>query len=301
MKVPPFLKKRDKVAIVAPAGNIPGGVLDAVDLLQSWGLEVVVGESVHSFHHQFAGDDELRASDFQRMVDDPDVKAIIAARGGYGTVRIIDQIDFSYFAENPKWVIGFSDITVLHSHIQALFAVPTLHAQMPLNIPDATKPSLESLRKVLFGETLAYQYHSQPHKRNGVGEGVLTGGNLAILVSIAGSVSEPDYAGKILFIEDVGEYYYSIDRMMRMLKRAGRLKDLAGLIVGGFTAMKDNQVSFGQTAEEIILEIVKEYTYPVATGFPAGHIENNHALIFGKKVTLEVSDQKVDLSYQPFS
>ena len=299
MKVPPFLKKRDKVAIVAPAGNIPGGVLDAVGLLQSWGLEVVLGESVNSFHHQFAGDDHLRAGDFQRMLDDPDIKAIIAARGGYGTVRIIDRIDFSGFAENPKWVIGFSDITVLHSHIQALFAIPTLHAQMPLNIPDATKPSLESLRQALFGETLSYQYQSNQGNRNGTADGVLTGGNLAILVSIAGSVSEPDYTGKILFIEDVGEYYYSIDRMMRMLKRSGRLKDLAGLIVGGFTALKDNEVRFGQTAEEIIFDVVKEYAYPVATGFPAGHIENNHALIFGKKVSLQVSDETVALTYYP--
>lgn len=301
MKVPPFLKKRDKVAIVAPAGNIPGGVLDAVDLLQSWGLEVVLGESVHAFHHQFAGDDRLRASDFQRMLDDPDVKAIIAARGGYGTVRIIDQLDFSGFSLNPKWIIGFSDITVLHSHIQALFGIPTLHAQMPLNIPDATKPSLESLRRALFGESLSYQYESEQANRSGKAAGVLTGGNLAILVSIAGSVSEPDYAGKILFIEDVGEYYYSIDRMMRMLQRSGKLEKLAGLIIGGFTSLKDNEVRFGQNAEEIILEVVKEYSYPVASGFPAGHIDNNHALVFGKQVTLEVSGQQVDLSYQPLS
>jgi len=297
MKVPPFLKKRDKIAIIAPAGNIPKGMEDAVKLLESWELEVVIGESVTSFFHQFAGDDQLRANDLQKMLDDKSIKAIFAARGGYGTVRIIDQLDFRQFENNPKWIIGFSDITVLHSHIHALFGIPTIHGQMPLTIPDATQSSLETLRKALFGEDISYGYESKYENIAGSTEGVLVGGNLAILVSISGSVSEYDYTEKILFIEDVGEYYYSVDRMIRMLKRAGKLERLKGLIIGGFTSLKDNETKFGFSAEEIILDVVKEYGYPVATGFPAGHIDNNYALIFGKLVALDVKEKLVTLNY----
>src|SRR5690606_23660596 len=182
------------------------------------------------------------------------IKAIFAARGGYGTVRIIDAIDFSKFSNQPKWIVGFSDITVLHSHIHNLFGVATVHGPMPSTIPQATAVSLESLRKVLFGDRVSYEYESMLNTVEGSAEGVLVGGNLAILVSISGSVSEPDYTNKILFIEDVGEYYYSVDRMIRMLKRAGKLKDLKGLIVGGFTEMKDGKTAFGFTPEEIILD-----------------------------------------------
>ncbi|HUH17609.1 LD-carboxypeptidase [Albibacterium sp.] len=297
MKVPPFLKKRDKIGIVAPAGNIPGGLSDAIKLLETWGLEVFVGKSVNSFFHQFAGDDELRTLDLQNMLDDSSIKAVFAARGGYGTVRIIDQIDFSTFAGNPKWVIGFSDITVLHSHIQALFGIATVHGQMPLTIPDATKTSLETLRKALFGEELSYQYTSRYENKNGYGEGILTGGNLAVLLSISGSISEVDYTGKILFIEDVGEYYYSIDRMLRMLKRAGKLKDLKGLIVGAFTALKDREPSFGFSVPEMVIGLVEEYGYPVATDFPAGHIDNNKTLVLGKRVALRIQEKSVTLNY----
>jgi len=297
MKVPPFLKKRDKVGIVAPAGNIPGGLDDAVKLLESWGLEVLVGKSVYSFFHQFAGDDELRAADLQQMLDDLSVKAIFAARGGYGTVRIIDRIDFSTFADHPKWIVGFSDITVLHSHAQALYGIATVHGQMPLTIPDATKTSLETLRKALFGEELSYHYSSRSDNRSGSAEGVLTGGNLSVLLSISGSVSEVDYKDKILFIEDVGEYYYAVDRMLRMLKRAGKLKDLKGLIIGAFTALKDKDPGFGFSVSEMVVDLVKEYGYPVATDFPAGHIDNNKTLILGKAVTLRVQKKLVTLNY----
>ncbi|TCK82722.1 S66 peptidase family protein [Albibacterium bauzanense] len=297
MKVPPFLKKRDKIGIVAPAGNIPGGLDDAVKLLESWGLEVIIGKSVSSFFHQFAGNDELRANDLQHMLNDTSIKAVFAARGGYGMVRIIDKIDFSTFENNPKWIIGFSDITVLHSHVQALFGIATVHGQMPLTIPDATKTSLETLRKALFGEDISYQYTSRFENKAGYGEGILTGGNLSILLSISGSTSEVDYRGKILFIEDVGEYYYSIDRMLRMLKRAGKLKDLKGLIVGAFTALKDKEPGFGFSVPEMVIDLVKEYEYPVATDFPAGHIDNNKTLIFGKAVTLRVQEKSVTLNY----
>jgi muramoyltetrapeptide carboxypeptidase len=297
IKVPQFLKKGDKIGIVAPASCIPNGLEDAVNLLESWGLEVVLGETVSSSFHQFSGEDQLRANDFQRMLDDDSVKAIVAARGGYGSVRIIDQLDFSEFKKDPKWIVGFSDITVLHCHIQALFGIATIHGQMPLTIPDATKQSLETLRKALFGEMLFYSYKTELGNINGEAEGILVGGNLAILASVTGSVSEVDYAGKILFIEDVGEHYYAVDRMLRMLKRAGKLKDLKGLIIGGFTSMKDNQPRFGFSVEEIVFDLVREYGYPVATDFPAGHIDNNYAIIFGKKVSLQVKGNSVRLDY----
>jgi len=292
------LKKGDTVAITCPAKKLPRDITDAVKLLESWGLKVVLGDTINASHHQFAGDDNLRTRDLQRFLDDPTIKAVFAARGGYGTIRIIDNLDFSAFAENPKWLIGFSDITVLHSHIFSNFQIQTVHGQMPINIPDGTKPSLETLRQVLFGEKFEYHYESAHPNRSGEAEGILIGGNLTLLVMMTGSPSDMDYAGKILFIEDVSEYLYSIDRMMWNLKRSGKLAQLKGLIVGGFTELKDNDIPFGQTAEQIIAESVKDYDFPVAFNFPAGHISDNHAVIFGKKVNLIVNKQSVTLTCQ---
>jgi muramoyltetrapeptide carboxypeptidase len=279
---PPYLQKGDRVAIVCPAKKLPQPMDDAVALLQSWGLEVVLGETVTASYYQFAGDDVLRAQDLQRYVNDDSIKAIFAARGGYGTVRIIDQVDFSRLAAHPKWIIGFSDITVLHAHLFTNYNLQTIHGQMPINIPDATGPSLATLRKALFGEELNYNITPHPLNRTGSGNGILIGGNLAILLSLSGSISDYSYDGKILFIEDVGEYLYSIDRMLYTLKRAGKLKSLAGLIVGGFTDLKDNDIPFGQTAQEIIRTIVEEYDYPVCFDFPAGHVRDNWALVMGR-------------------
>ncbi|TZF85952.1 LD-carboxypeptidase (plasmid) [Pedobacter sp. BS3] len=297
MIAPPYLKQGDKIAITCPAKKLPGPIDAAVALLQSWDLEVVLGETVTASYHQYAGDDELRTRDLQRFLNDTSVKAIIAARGGYGTIRIIDRLDFSTFQKRPKWIAGFSDITVLHSHIHANFSIQTIHGQMPLNVPDATKVSLHTLRKALFGEELHYTCKSNKLNRIGKATGQLIGGNLTLLMILDGSVSEMDFTGKILFIEDVGEYLYSIDRMLWHLKRAGKLSQLAGLVVGGFTACKDNDVPFGLTAEEIIAEHVQEFDFPVAFHFPAGHIDNNHALIFGKTVTLRVDARNVLLTY----
>ena len=295
---PPYLQIGDTVAITCPAKKLPHQITDAVKLLESWGLNVLLGETVGASYHQFAGDDELRVKDFQRFLDDDSVKAIFAARGGYGTIRIIDEIDFSRFRDHPKWIIGFSDITVLHSHISANFQVQTIHGQMPLTIPDGTKTSLETLRKALFNEPFGYTFPASAENIAGQAEGIVIGGNLMLLVMMTGSVSEMDYEGKILFIEDVGEYLYSIDRMMWNLKRAGKLAKLKGLIVGSFTDMKDNDIPYGQTAEEIIREHVQEYNYPVCFNFPAGHVDDNHALVLGKTVNLEVNQQQVYITYQ---
>jgi len=295
--IPPYLKKGDKIAITCPAKKLPKPMTDAVVLLQSWGLEVVIGETLTAEYHQFAGDDDLRARDMQRFLDDDSIKAIIAARGGYGTVRIIDKLDFCRFAKNPKWLIGFSDITVLHAHIWANYGLQTVHGQMPVNVAEASATSLETLRKSLFGEDVRYDVEKHPLNRIGEASGTLVGGNLSLLISILGSISDYDYAGKVLFLEDVGEYLYSIDRMMRALKRAGKLGNLAGLIVGGFTESKDNDIPFGQNAEEIIAEVVREYSYPVCYGFPAGHISDNRALIFGHTINLTVEQNKVSTHY----
>jgi len=266
---------------------------DAVKLLQSWGLEVVLGETVEAAYHQFAGDDDLRAKDMQRFIDDDSIKAIIAARGGYGVIRMIDKVDFDRFAENPKWLVGFSDITLLHSHLFSRYGAQTIHGQMPINIPDASVKSLETLRKALFGEDLTYHFTSHVINRNGEASGILTGGNLSLLVAASGSVSDIDYTGKILFIEDVGEYLYAVDRMIRTLKRAGKLARLAGLIVGAFTDIKDNDIPFGQTVPEIIMQAVKEYNYPVCFDFPAGHIPDNCSVVLGKQVYLSVRREQV--------
>jgi len=296
-KIPSYLQPGDTVAITCPAKKLPRNIDDAVKLLESWGLNVVLGETVYASWNQFAGDDDLRTSDFQRFLNDPSIKAIFAARGGYGTIRIIDRLDFSEFSNHPKWIIGFSDITVLHSHIQSLYKTESIHGQMPLTIREGSEISLETLRKALFNEKINYNYSSKAINRSGEAEGILIGGNLSLLVMMAGSVSEEDYSGKILFLEDVGEYLYSIDRMMWNLKRAGKLNNLKGLIIGGFTELKDNDIPFGQTAEQIIMDHVKEFNFPVCFDFPAGHIPDNRALILGRMSKLKIEGQQVCLTY----
>jgi len=291
---PEFLKKGDTIGIVACARKISAEELQpAIDILKSWGLNVKTEKNIFNINHQFSGTDEERAEDLQTMLNDSSIKAIISARGGYGTVRIIDKIDFTIFKKAPKWIVGYSDITVLHSHIHNM-GIQTLHATMPINFgvdADATN----SLRKVLFGETIEYNIPTHPLNKKGTAEGILIGGNLSLLYALCGSASDIDTKEKILFIEDLDEYLYHIDRMMMNLKRSGKLSGLAGLVVGGMSDMKDNTVPFGKTAEEIILDAVKEYTYPVCFNFPAGHIDKNMALVFGKKVNLRVSENVVIL------
>lgn len=284
---PVSLKKGDKIGIVAPARMITSDQLSfAVECIRQWGFVPVIGSNVHGWHHQYSGTDEERASDLQKMMDDESVKAILAARGGYGTLRIIDCLDFRQFINTPKWVIGYSDITVLHSHLNTL-GIASLHATMPVNFHLNTE-STEYLRKLIIGETVTYTVKGSPLQRNGTANAEITGGNLSLLYALKGSVSEAETKGKILFIEDLDEYAYHIDRMILSLKRAGKLKNLAGLIVGGFTGIKDNETPFGKTAEEIIAEHVKEYDYPVCYNFPAGHTVKNYALAFGRRAKLIV-------------
>ena len=292
MITPPYLKTGDTVAIVSTARKVsPEEMQAATDLLNEWGLKTVFGKNLFNALNQFAGTDEDRAADFLAALDDPSINAILFARGGYGTVRIIDKIDFTAFAKNPKWLIGFSDVTVTHSHVHKHFGIETMHAPMAFNLAKSTVEVKRKLKQALFGEALQYESGENIFSdinRDGSATAELVGGNLSILYSLLGSSSSIETNGKILFLEDLDEYLYHIDRMMMALKRAGKLYKLAGLIVGGMNDMKDNKVRFNKTAEEIIGEAVAEYSYPVLYGFPAGHIRNNMPMIFGRKVELKV-------------
>ena len=300
---PPYLQSGDSVAIVAPARKIERHEIDAaVRLFRSWQLDVVLPPHLFDADNQFAGDDHIRALTLQEQLDNPKIRAIICARGGYGTVRIIDRLDFTRFAKSPKWLVGYSDVTVLHSHIHRHLDIETLHATMPINIhadADSTHyPAIETLRQALFGDTLTYSLPSHPLCRTGSAHGQLVGGNLSILYSLCGSPSDIDTNGKILFIEDLDEYLYHIDRMMMNLKRCGHLAHLAGLVVGQMSDMHDNAVPFGATAEQIIRDAVAEYDYPVCFNFPAGHNGvDNHALILGRPATLTVTLDSSTLSF----
>lgn len=298
MITPNKLQKGDTVGIVSTARKISKEELTpALKLLEKWGLKAVLGKTIGAEENQFAGSDELRASDFQQMLDDPKIKAIWCARGGYGTVRIIDKLDFSAFKKTPKWIVGYSDVTVLHSHLHN-FGIETLHAQMCLEIENKTEEARESIRTVLFGEAYSIEMkRADSVAPLGILKGVLIGGNLSVLYSLVGSASEMNTDGKILFIEDLDEMLYHVDRMMMNLKRSGYLKNLKALIIGGMTEMKDNKVYFGKTAEEIIADLVKEYNYPVILNFPAGHIADNRALILGREVEINVQSSTINIQF----
>ncbi len=298
MKIPANLQKGDAIAIVATARkNIEDNLKPTIDLLQSWGLEVVIGKSIGLDNHQLAGTDEERAADLQQQLNNPNIKAIWCVRGGYGTVRIIDLIDFSKFKENPKWIIGFSDVTVIHSYLNKL-NIASIHALMPVTVAKATPNAIESLRKSLFGESLKYELAANTENKLGEATGELVGGNLSILYSLMGSNAQIDCRGKILFLEDLDEYLYHIDRMLMNLERCGCFKDLKGLVIGSMTKMKDNEIPWGKNANQIIADITKEYTFPILYNFPAGHIQNNNAMIFGKQVSLELNASTSKLIFE---
>ena len=299
---PEYLKKGDTVAIVAPSGvlkNYNGYMLKAKELLKSWELEVIIGENVFNDNGHFAGTDNQRSSDFQLALDDKAIKAIWCARGGYGAMRVIDNLNFEKYKENPKWIIGYSDITAIHNdlHNNKSESIHGIMCKSLEKIDVDNNESISLLKKTLFGEKLSYTIEGNNYNIEGNSNGQLIGGNLTLLHCLLGSESSIDTDGKILFIEDLGEYLYHIDRMLISLKRAGYFDNCKGLIVGDFTDMRKNTTPFGRNLKELILDIVKEYDFPVSFGFPAGHGEKNYPMILGREINLEVSKQQSTINF----
>ncbi len=282
---PPFLKKGDTIGLVAPARKISREeIAVSLETFSAWGLQVKLGQHLFGACNQFSATDQQRASDFQSMLDDASVNAVTSVRGGYGCMRIIDKLDFTCFVKHPKWIIGYSDVTVFHSHLQQL-GVETLHATMPFNF-EKDAESTENLRRALFGEKLEYAWDGTAYDKPGKASGILVGGNLSLLNALVGSRSDMETSGKILFLEDLDEYLYHLDRMMLCLKRSGKLEQIKALIIGGMTDMKDNTVPFGKNAAEIILDAVSGYDFPVCFNFPAGHTTKNYPLFLGREALL---------------
>ncbi|PHR73685.1 MAG: LD-carboxypeptidase [Lutibacter sp.] len=298
---PSHLKKGDTILILAPAGRITGeeAIEAGIELATKWGLEVIYGKHLYTINNTFAGTDEQRLGDLQNALDNPNIKAIWSARGGYGLVRIIDDLDFTEFKKHPKWIIGYSDVTILHNKLHNL-GYQTIHGQMPATL-DLDNPiqekSIISLKKTLFGEPLKYKLPASERNRKGKSNGQLVGGNLSILYSMLGSDTSLDTSGKILFIEDIGEALYHIDRIMISLKRAGYFKNCKGLIVGDFRLKKNEGNTFGKTLEDIVLEAVEGTDFPVVFNFPAGHVDDNRALVLGARIELNVTENKVNIKF----
>ena len=291
MTAPLPLTSGDKIGLIAPSRKISSGDLEEFSkMIAEWGYQILYGENIYGEHNQFAGKDDERADDFIRMVNDPEIKAILSVRGGYGTVRILEKLDVASIKKNPKWIIGYSDITVLHSYYNKVIECETIHAAMPVNftLESRTNPSWQKLWNVLRGDLTGYEIPTHELNRSGKTTGMLVGGNLSVLFSLRGTLCDLETDGKILFIEDLDEYLYHIDRMMMNLKISGKLKNLKGLIVGGMTEMKDNTVPFGKSAYEIIADAVNDYNYPVAFNLQAGHCDPNLPLILGRNIVLEV-------------
>lgn len=292
MIIPPYLQKGDGIGLVAPARKISVSELEiSIQFMEDHGFRVFYDETLFAEENQFAGNDEIRRVSFQKMLDSSDVAAIWCVRGGYGSARIIDQLDFTTFCMHPKWICGYSDVTVFHSHIHQNFGIATLHSTMPINVNQETRNqfSTQNMMQLLMGESMNYTIDSHPLNRNGKTTGVLVGGNLSILYSLTGTSSDIDTSDKILFIEDLDEYLYHIDRMMLQLKRSGKLDQIKGLIVGGMSEMRDNTIPFGIDAEQIIRNHCDGYDFPICFGFPAGHITDNRPMKFGVSVELDVT------------
>ncbi|MBT1706013.1 S66 peptidase family protein [Chryseosolibacter indicus] len=294
---PPPLKPGDRIAIVAPARKVSlSDLTSAIDTFSSWGLDVAISENVKSEAHAYlAGTDQERLEGFQDLIDDPSVKAIIAARGGYGSTRILDSLDFSSFKKSPKWIIGFSDITAIHLKLLQL-GCKSVHGTMPIlfSQPNA-RTSVESLKNLLFNNSFEIKCDPSSRNRLGSADGVLVGGNLSLVVDSLGTSSEINTNGCVLLIEEIDEYIYRMDRMMTQLKRAGKLEQLNGLIVGHMTDMKESTLAFKEDVEQIILNAVKDFYFPVAFNFPSGHENPNFAWIHGEKVILNVGQKEVSL------
>lgn len=295
MKIPQQLKKGDTVAIVAPAKAIEKEVISyAKDFLEDAGFKVKIGKHCLGTHNYFSGTDAERIEDFQTAINDEEVKAIICARGGYGCVRIVDRINWVSFLDHPQWIVGFSDVTVFHQRLTNL-GVASIHATMPLNYKDNSKEGLTSLIQALMGGKLSYTWNSSSTNKIGMSEGELVGGNLAVLCGLIGTTDMPDYCDKILFLEEVGEHLYALDRMFYQLEKSGIFDQIRGLVLGSFTNTKDTEVPFGKTLEEIILAHFQYRNIPIAFNFPAGHIDDNRALKFGKNTLFTVSEEECSL------
>lgn len=301
--IPPYLRKGDTVGIVCPAGYMPlEKISSCIETLEQWGYTVQLGKTPGNQFHYFSGTDEERLEDFQQMLDDDNIKAVLCGRGGYGVTRIIDAIDFSRFVKHPKWIIGFSDITALHSHIFSNFHIASLHAPMAaaFNDGEASNQYIQSLKQALEGEKANYTCKPHPLNKNGEATAELVGGNLSLLAHCIGTKSDIHTKGKILFIEDIGEYIYSADRMFLQLKRSGKLDELAGLIIGGFTDMKDTTIPFGTDIYTAIHQHIKDADYPVCFDFPVSHEKENYALKVGVPYCLQVTASQTQLTEQSF-
>lgn len=305
LKIPPYLQFGDSIGITSPASHITlEEIQPAVSKFGDWGFNSVIGNTIGRKDFTFGGTDEERLIDFQIMLDNPDIKAIMCARGGYGIVRIIDKLNFEQFRKKPKWIIGFSDVTVLHSHLNAVVKIASIHSKMCNSFPsdwftadEIQQSTILSIRDALIGKSITYTTLPNSANRLGSGEGGLVGGNLSILQNLSGTISDLDTDGKILFLEDTGEYLYNIDRMLWNLKRTGKLSKLKGLLVGGFKLKSDDPgEEFGRSIYEIVMEKVAEYSYPVLFDFQVGHQKNNVALNCGMQYRLEVSTMQGSLA-----
>jgi muramoyltetrapeptide carboxypeptidase len=297
--IPPYLQKGDTIGIVAPAGFMPiEKIQTCIETFDSWGYNVQLGETTHSSsQNYFSGTDEERLNDLQQMLDDRNIKAILCARGGYGTSRIIDRINFKKFRKHPKWIVGFSDITVLHSHIFSNYKIASLHAPMAaaFNDGEINNPYILSLKEALEGKPSHYECEPYAFNKAGEAKGQLIGGNLSLLAHLIGTKSDIKTKNKILFLEDVGEYLYNVDRLLLQLKRSGKFDKLAGLVVGGFTESKDTERPFGKSVYDIIYEQVGEYDFPICFDFPVSHAKENYALKVGAKYHLQIQSDKAIL------
>ena len=298
IKIPPYLQKGDCIGITCPAGYMPAQKAQAcINTLQHWGFDVMVGKTLGSrSKNYFSAADGDRRDELQAMLDDPNINAILCGRGGYGVGRIIDQLDLSKFKKNPKWVIGFSDITVLHAHLFSKLGIASLHAPMASAFNEGENEFIRAFKNAVTGKKAKYSAAAHPYNRSGTASAPLVGGNLSLLANITGTASDINTKNKILFLEDIGEYIYNIDRMLYQLKRSGKLNALAGLIIGGFTDMKDTGRPFGKKVYEVIRDVVAEYDYPVCFGFPVSHGKENYALKVGVEYKLSVNKRAVSLA-----
>lgn len=300
---PPYLKAGDTVAIVAPSGilkNRNDEVARAKKLLESWNLNVVIGDNVFKKDNHFAGTDAERCEDFQKALDDKSIKAIWSARGGYGTVRILDKLDYSKFLKQPKWIIGYSDITALHSQLHTI-GVETIHAIMCVSLPkdlNEIEKSIETFKSAIFGQPLAYTLKGSKYNRTGSAKGQLVGGNLTILHTMLGSNTSIDVDGKILFIEEIGEYKYHIDRMLQSMKRAGYFDNCKGVVVGDMTKLRKNTTLWGSSVEQLIIDALQDYNFPIAFNMPAGHEDDNRAMILGRTIQLDVNSSQSTITFE---